>query len=72
MILFSPFLDDTSSPCVSNPYRRDLMNTILHKLKIFAVILDILIEKVKLFWYMLCFCDDLTFNYLELVLMNCI
>ena len=42
--------------------RRDLMNTILHK-KIFedcCYILAILIEKVKLFWYMLCFCDDLT------------
>ena len=47
--------------------RRDLMNTILHKLKI-AVILAILIEKVKLFLVYALLCDDLTLIYLELVL----
>jgi len=48
------------------------MNTILHKLKI-AVIFWLYHRKGKtIFLVYTLLCDDLTFNYLELVLMNCI
>jgi len=47
LVFFSPFLDDTKPIVFQILYRRDLMNTILHKLKIFAVILAILIGNGK-------------------------